>query len=339
MSRSLLYVQAINEALHIAMQADPDVIILGEDVAGGGGREDQGIEEAWGGIMGATRGLIKAFGPERVRDTPISEIGFLGAAVGAAATGLRPVAELMFMDFIGVCLDPLLNQAAKLRYMFGGKARVPLTVRTSMGAGLRSAAQHSQTLYGMTTAIPGLKTVCPSTPADAKGLLLTAIRDDDPVIFCEPKSLMFTQGEVPEGDYQIPLGKAALVREGSDVSLIGVGRTVHTALEAAQALEGAGTSAEVLDLRSLQPLDEAAILATLQKTGRVVVIDEAPPRCGIASDVAALCVDRGFDFLDGPVKRVTAPHAPVPFSPVLEDAYMPSVERVLAAVDELARGA
>jgi pyruvate dehydrogenase E1 component beta subunit len=321
------------------MQADPDVIILGEDVAGGGGREDQGIEEAWGGIMGATRGLIKAFGPERVRDTPISEIGFLGAAVGAAVTGLRPVAELMFMDFIGVCLDPLLNQAAKLRYMFGGKARVPLTVRTSMGAGLRSAAQHSQTLYGMTTAIPGLKTVCPSTPADAKGLLLTAIRDDDPVVFCEPKSLMFTQGEVPEGDYQIPLGKAALVREGSDVSLIGVGRTVHTALEAAQALEGAGTSAEVLDLRSLQPLDEAAILATLQKTGRVVVIDEAPPRCGIASDVAALCVDRGFDFLDGPVKRVTAPHAPVPFSPVLEDAYMPSVERVLAAVDELARGA
>ncbi len=223
--------------------------------------------------------------------------------------------------------------------MFGGKARVPLTVRTSMGAGLRSAAQHSQTLYGMTTAIPGLKTVCPATPADAKGLLLAAIRDDDPVVFCEPKSLMFTQGEVPEGDYEIPLGKAARLREGSDVSLIGVGRTVHTALEAAQALESAGTSAEVLDLRSLQPLDEAAILATLRKTGRVVVIDEAPPRCGIASDVAALCVDRGFDFLNAPVKRVTAPHAPVPFSPVLEDAYMPSVERVLAAVDELARGA
>jgi pyruvate dehydrogenase E1 component beta subunit len=328
-------VAAITEALHIAMESDPDVILLGEDIAGGGGREDQGIEEAWGGIMGATKGLYKAFGPDRVRDTPISEMGFMGAAVGAAATGLRPVAELMFIDFLGVCLDPLLNQAAKLRFMFGGKARVPLTVRTSTGAGLRSAAQHSQSLYWITTGIPGLKTVIPSTPADAKGLLLAAIRDDDPVVFCEPKSLMFRQGEVPEGDYEIPLGRANRVREGSDVSLIGFGRTVHTALEAAQALAEDGTSAEVLDLRSLQPLDEEAILATLEKTGRVVVIDEAPPRCGIASDVAALCVDRGFDFLNGPVKKVTAPHAPVPFSPVLEDAYVPSPDAVLAAVAEL----
>jgi pyruvate dehydrogenase E1 component beta subunit len=328
-------VAAITEALHIAMESDPDVILLGEDIAGGGGREDQGIEEAWGGIMGATKGLYKTFGPDRVRDTPISEMGFMGAAVGAAATGLRPVAELMFIDFLGVCLDPLLNQAAKLRFMFGGKARVPLTVRTSTGAGLRSAAQHSQSLYWITTGIPGLKTVIPSTPADAKGLLLAAIRDDDPVVFCEPKSLMFRQGEVPEGDYEIPLGRANRVREGSDVSLIGFGRTVHTALEAAQALAEDGTSAEVLDLRSLQPLDEEAILATLEKTGRVVVIDEAPPRCGIASDVAALCVDRGFDFLNGPVKKVTAPHAPVPFSPVLEDAYVPSPDAVLAAVAEL----
>ncbi len=335
MPKKLTMVGAINEALHIAMETDPDVIVMGEDVAGGGGRQDQGIEEAWGGIMGATRGLIQKFGPERVRDTPISEMGFVGAAVGAAATGLRPVVELMFIDFIGVALDPLLNQAAKLRYMFGGKARVPLTVRTSTGAGQRAAAQHSQSLYWITTGIPGLKTVIPSNPADAKGLLLASIRDDSPVIFCEPKSLNFIPGEVPDGDYEVPLGSAAVVREGRDVSLVGFGRTVQTALEAADRLAAEGTQAEVLDLRSLQPLDEGSILATLEKTGRLVVIDEAPPRCGIASDVAALCVDRGFDFLNAPVRKVTAPHTPVPFSPVLEDAYIPSPERVIAAVREL----
>jgi len=332
MSRQLPMVAAINEALHVALASDPTVIVLGEDVAGGGGRQDQGIEEAWGGIMGATKGLIKAFGAERVRDTPISEMGFLGAAVGAALTGLRPVAELMFIDFIGVSLDPLLNQAAKLRYMFGGKAKVPLTVRTSTGAGLRSAAQHSQSLYNITTSIPGLKTVIPSNPADAKGLLLAAIRDDDPVVFCEPKSLMFKKGEVPEGDYMVPLGKAALAREGGDVSLVAFGAMVDVALAAAAALAEEGVSAEVLDLRSLQPLDEAAILATLAKTGKVVVVDEAPPRCGIASDVAALCVDAGFDSLNGPVRRVTAPHTPVPFSAVLEDAYRPTAARVAETV-------
>ncbi len=335
MARELPYVMAINEALHIALASDPDVILLGEDIAGGGGRAAQGIEEAWGGIMGATKGLYKRFGAERVRDTPISEMGFMGAAVGAAATGLRPVVELMFIDFLGVALDPLLNQAAKLRYMFGGKARVPLTVRTSCGAGLRSAAQHSQTLYNITTAIPGLKTVCPATPADAKGMLLAAIRDDDPVIFCEPKSLMFVSGPVPEGDYEVPLGKAAVVRQGADVTIVGIGRTVQVALEAAAMLAAEGTSAEVLDLRSLQPLDEEAILASLAKTGRLVVVDEATPRCGIASDVAALCVDRGFDHLDAPVKKVTAPHTPVPFSPVLEDLFVPSAARVVDAVRSL----
>ena len=334
MSRRMSFAAAINEALHIAMAADPDVIVLGEDVAGGGGREAEGIVDAWGGPMGATKGLITAFGPERVRDTPISEMGFLGAGVGAAVTGLRPVVELMFIDFLGVAFDPLLNQASKLRYMFGGKARVPLTVRTNVGAGNRAAAQHSQALYGMTTAIPGLKTVIPSTPADAKGLLLASIRDDDPVVFCEGKSLMFIEGDVPEGDYEIPLGKAAVVRDGSDVTLVGLGRTVHTALDAARLLEAEGVRAEVIDLRSLHPRDDDAILASLAKTGRLVVIDEAPPHCGIASDVAALCVDRGFDLLDAPVKQVTAPHTPVPFSPVLEDAYLPSAERVVAAVRE-----
>jgi pyruvate dehydrogenase E1 component beta subunit len=245
------------------------------------------------------------------------------------------VAELMFIDFLGTCLDPLLNQAAKLRYMFGGKARVPLTVRTVTGAGMQAAAQHSQSLYWITAGIPGLKTVIPATPHDAKGLLLAAIRDDDPVIFCEPKSLLFAPGEVPEGDYEVPIGKARLVCSGTDVSLIGMGATVRMCEQAADELAKEGISAEVLDLRSLAPLDEEAILATLEKTGSVVVVDEATPRCGIASDVAALCVDRGFDFLNAPVRRVTAPHAPVPFSKTLEDAYMPSAAKIVAAVREL----
>ena len=329
MARELTLAGAINEALHVAMRADPDVILLGEDVAGGGERE--GDVDEMGGVLGITRGLVKAF-PGRVLDTPIAEMGLLGTAVGAAATGLRPVAELMFNDFLGVCLDPLLNQAAKLRYMFGGKARVPLTVRTSTGAGMQAAAQHSQSLYGITTSIPGLKTVIPATPADAKGLLLAAIRDDSPVVFCEPKGALGVRGDVPEGDYEVPLGVAALAREGADVSLVGMGATVHMALEAAAILEGEGISAEVLDLRSLQPLDEDAILATLEKTGSLVVVDEATPRCGIASDVAALCVDRGFDFLNTPVRRVTAPHTPVPFSKVLEEAWRPSAQDVVEAV-------
>ncbi|MBW2288385.1 MAG: alpha-ketoacid dehydrogenase subunit beta [Deltaproteobacteria bacterium] len=333
MSRVLSVSQAINEALTIAMETDPDVILLGEDVAGGGTRSGDDVEEA-GGVLGTTKGLVTKFGPDRVLDTPISEMGLIGTAVGAAATGLRPVAELMFIDFLGTCLDPLLNQAAKLRYMFGGKVRVPLTVRTVTGAGMQAAAQHSQSLYWMTAGIPGLKTVIPSNAADAKGLLLAAIRDDDPVIFCEPKRILFQAGEVPEGDYEVPIGEAAVVREGSDVSLIGMGATVATALEAAELLAAEGKSAEVLDLRSLAPLDEDAILATLEKTGTVVVVDESTPRCGIASDVAALCVDRGFDFLNAPVKRVTAPHAPVPYNKALEDAYIPSVARVIEAVRE-----
>jgi len=334
MSRTLSTGAAINEALIIAMETDPDVILMGEDVAGGGARDKEGVDEM-GGIVGTTKGLIKLFGPDRVLDTPISEMGLLGTAVGAAATGLRPVAELMFMDFIGVALDPLLNQAAKLRYMFGGKVRVPLTVRTLMGAGMQAAAQHSQSLYWITAGIPGLKTVIPSNPADAKGLLLAAIRDDDPVIFCEAKTVLMSTGEVPEGDYEVPLGKAAVVRDGGDVSLVGMGGTVGVALEAAEILAAEGVSAEVLDLRSLQPLDETAILATLEKTGRLVVVDESTPRCGIASDVAALCVDRGFDFLEAPVKRVTAPFTPVPFAAVLEAALMPAAAKVVDAVRSL----
>jgi pyruvate dehydrogenase E1 component beta subunit len=333
MPRILSTGQAINEALAIALASDPDVILLGEDVAGGGARDADDVDEM-GGVLGTTKGLVKRF-PGRVLDTPISEMGIRGTAVGAAATGLRPVAELMFIDFLGVSLDPLLNQAAKLRYMFGGKARVPLTVRTVCGAGMRAAAQHSQSLYWMTAGIPGLKTVIPSNPADAKGLLLAAIRDDDPVIFCEAKGVLMQRGEVPEGDYIIPIGQAKLVRAGGDVTLVAFGATVAVALAAAEQLAKQGTEAEVLDLRSLQPLDEAAILGSLEKTGRLVVVDESTPRCGIASDVAALCVDRGFDFLNAPVKRVTAPHTPVPFAAILEDAFRPSAEKVIAAVREM----
>lgn len=334
MAREMNTGEAVNEALHIAMRSDPDVIVLGEDVAGGGERSDEGTEEM-GGVLGTTRGLVGEFGMDRVRDTPISEMGLIGTAVGAAATGLRPVAELMFVDFLGTCLDPLLNQAAKLRYMFGGKVRVPLTVRTVSGAGMRAAAQHSQSLYWITSGIPGLKTVIPSSPADAKGLLLAAIRDDDPVIFCEAKGILNEVGEVPEGDYEVPLGKAKLLREGGDIALVAFGATVPVALQAAEALADADVNASVLDLRSLSPLDEAAILGVLENTGRLVVIDESTPRCSIAADVAALCVDKGFDMLDAPIKRVTAPHTPVPFSGVLEDAFMPSAQRVLDAVAEL----
>jgi len=333
MSREPTFGAAVNEAIRIAMETDPSVILMGEDVAGGGSREAEGVDEM-GGVLGTTRGLVKAF-PDRVLDTPISEMGIMGAGVGAAATGLRPIVELMFVDFLGTCLDPLLNQAAKLRYMLGGKARIPLTVRTVTGAGMQAAAQHSQSLYWITAGIPGLKTVIPSNPADAKGLLLAAIRDDDPVVFCEPKLVLGTRGEVPEGDYEVPIGKASLVREGGDVSLVGFGGTLPICLQAAETLAREdGIEADVLDLRSLQPLDEEAILATLGRTGRLVVVDESTPRSSVASDVAALCVDRGFDSLEAPVKRVTAPHGPVPFSRVLEQAYIPSAARVVAAVRE-----
>lgn len=330
-TRTLTFVQAVNEALHQAMAADPRVIVLGEDVAGGGGRKAQGIEDAWGGILGATRGLIGEFGAERVIDTPISEAGFLGMAVGAAATGLRPVVDLMFMDFLGVSLDPLLNQAAKLRYMFGGKIRVPLVVRTIMGAGLRAAAQHSQSLHALTTAIPGLKTVVPSNARDAKGLLLAAIADDDPVVFCEPKTLYFSATEVPDEPYTVPLGRAAIARRGTALTIVGIGKTVETALAAAQQLAADGIEAEVVDLRTLSPLDEGTILGSIGRTGYLVIADEAPPRCGLAADIAALVVDKGFDLLRGPIKRVTTPHAPVPFSPALEDAYVISAERIVGA--------
>jgi len=284
--------------------------------------------------MGVTRGLAKEFGRSRVLDTPISESAFIGAAVAAAATGLRPIAELMFVDFFGVCMDQIFNQGAKLRYMFGGKAKVPMVIRTMIGAGFRAAGQHSGSHYSVFTHMPGLKTVVPSTPYDAKGLLISAIRDDDPVIFFEHKLLYDMEGEVPEGEYTIPLGQADIKREGRDVTVVAIGRMVHFALEAADRLAaGDGVSLEVIDPRTLSPLDEEAIINSVKKTHHLVVVDEDNPRCSVAADIVALVASRAIEYLDGPPQMVTAPHTVVPFSPVLEDYYIPSPEKIIQAVN------
>ncbi|ROL81405.1 alpha-ketoacid dehydrogenase subunit beta, partial [Pseudomonas protegens] len=270
--------------------------------------------------------------PGRVLDTPLSEIGYVGAAVGAATRGVRPVCELMFVDFAGCCLDQILNQAAKFRYMFGGKAQTPLVIRTMVGAGLRAAAQHSQMLTSLWTHIPGLKVVCPSSPYDAKGLLIQAIRDNDPVIFCEHKLLYSLQGEVPEESYAIPFGEANFLRDGKDVTLVSYGRTVNTALDAARSLAGRGVDCEVIDLRTTSPLDEDSILESVEKTGRLVVIDEANPRCSMATDISALVAQKAFASLKAPIEMVTAPHTPVPFSDALEDLYIPDAAKIEKAV-------
>jgi pyruvate/2-oxoglutarate/acetoin dehydrogenase E1 component len=324
-------VEAVGEAMRQAMEADPAVIVLGEDVAGGAGRGGE-KENAMGGSFGATKSLYPLFGAERVRDTPISEAGFTGAAVGAAAAGLRPVVDLMWADFTPLAFDQLYNQAAKMSYMFGGQARLPLTVRVAMGAGLSAAGQHSGTLYSIFTHLPGLKVVVPSTPYDAKGLLLEAIFDDAPVIVFEHLALYTSRGVVPEEPYRLPFGRASVRREGADVTIVAIAACVGRALDAAETLAAEGVSAEVVDPRTLSPFDEETLLASVEKTGRLVVVDESPPRCSIAADIAATVSERAFDALDAPVARVTAPHAPVPFSPPLERAYLPSAEDVAAAV-------
>lgn len=329
MARKITYSQAINEALSQEMARDESVIVMGEDNAGGAG--SPGEQDAWGGVLGVTKGLFHKY-PGRVLDTPISEGGFIGAAVGAAAAGMRPVAELMFIDFMGVCFDQIFNQAAKFRYMFGGNAVTPVVIRTMQGAGLRAAAQHSQMLTSLFTHVPGLKVVCPSTPYDAKGLMIQAIRDNDPVIFCEHKLLYTREGDVPEELYAIPFGEANVVREGDDVTIVTYGRMVHYATDAADRLAKEGIKAEVIDLRTTSPLDEETILESLERTGRLVVVDEANPRCSIATDIAALAAQKAFHSLKAPVEIVTAPHTPTPFSGVLEDLYIPSADKIAAAV-------
>lgn len=334
-TRTMSMKDALNEALQIAMREDPNVILLGEDIAGGANVDHLIDQDAWGGPMGVTKNLVQEFGRNRVLDTPITEAGFIGAAVGAAATGLRPVAELMYVDFFGTCMDQIFDQGAKLRYMFGGKAKCPMVVRTQIGAGVNAAAQHSGCHYSVFTHMPGIKTVVPSTPADAKGLLLSAIRDDDLVMFFENKVLYGVKGEVPEGDEGIPLGKGDIKRAGDDVTIVAISRMVNQSLAAAKVLAGEGIEVEVIDPRTLSPLDEDLILSSVAKTHRLVIVDEDNPRCSVAADIAAMVADKGFDLLDAPIKMVTAPHTPVPFSPPLEQFYVPSPERIAQTVREI----
>jgi acetoin:2,6-dichlorophenolindophenol oxidoreductase subunit beta len=332
MARTISYREALAEALAQEMARDERVIVMGEDNAGGEGAP--GEHDAWGGVLGVTKGLYHRF-PGRVLDTPISESAFIGAAIGAATRGMRPVVELMFIDFMGVCFDQIYNQAAKFRYMFGGNAITPVTIRTMYGAGLRAAAQHSQALYPVFTHIPGLKVVLPATPYDAKGLLTQAIRDDDPVIFCEHKAMYDLTGDVPEEGYAIPFGEANLAREGDDVTVVALGRMVHVALEAAGQMAAAGVECEVIDPRTTSPLDEDTILESVERTGRLVVVDEATPRCNLATDISALVAKKAFGSLRGPIEMVTAPHTPVPFSDALEDLYVPDAQRVANAIKAL----
>jgi pyruvate/2-oxoglutarate/acetoin dehydrogenase E1 component len=325
-TRKLSFRDAINEALSQEMERDPSVIVMGEDNAGGAGAP--GEDDAWGGVLGVTKGLYDKF-PGRVLDTPITESAFIGAAIGAATRGMRPVAELMFIDFAGVCLDQIMNQAAKFRYMFGGKAVTPVVIRTMYGAGLRAAAQHSQGLYPVFTHLPGLKVVLPSSPYEAKGLLIQSIRDDDPVIFCEHKAMYDMTGDVPEESYTIPFGEANVVREGDDVTIVAMGRMVSLAEQAAVELESSGVSAEVIDPRTASPLDLDTILESVEKTGRLVVVDEASPRCNLATDISAQVVSEAFGDLRAPIKMVSPPHVPVPFAQPLEDLYIPSVQDIV----------
>jgi pyruvate dehydrogenase E1 component beta subunit len=335
MARKISIKQAVNEALDQEMARDPAVICMGEDIVGGTGAD--GEKDAWGGVLGVTKGLYAKYG-DRLMDTPLSESAYIGAAIGAAACGMRPVAELMFIDFMGVCFDQIYNQAAKFRYMFGGKAETPVVIRAMVGAGFRAAAQHSQMLTTLFTHIPGLKVVCPSTPYDTKGLLIQSIRDNDPVIFCEHKALYGIEGEVPEASYTIPLGEANVVREGKHCSIVTYGLMVHRSLEAAAILAKEGIEVEIVDLRSLSPLDMDTVLDSVTKTGRLVCVDEASPRCNIATDISAQVAMQAFSALKAQIEMVTPPHTPVPFSPTLEDLYIPSAAQIAAAVRKTVKG-
>ena len=337
MTRKVTFMKAINEGLEQAMEKDDRVFLLGEDIAGGAEvpHLEKENEDAWGGVFGVTKGLMPKFGRERVIDTPISEMGYMGAAVGAAATGLRPVPELMFNDFIGFCFDTILAQGSKMRYMFGGKAKIPMTVRTCHGAGASAAAQHSGSYYGMLGSIPGVKVVVPSNPYDAKGLLLAAIEDDNIVIFSEDKTLYGLKGEVPEEYYTVEIGKAKIKREGSDLTIVTIGKMLYVALEVAETLAADGISVEVIDLVTVAPWDQGTILDSVKKTGRLIVIDEANPHNNTATDIASVVSDKAFDYLDGPIKCVCAPNTPVPFATNLEQLYLPNAERVLATAAEL----
>ncbi len=321
-TRTMTYAEALNEALREEMRRDPTVFVMGEDVAIWGG----------GGVFGVTKGLVEEFGPERVRDTPISEQVIAAAAVGAAATGTRPVAEIMYVDFMALTMEPIVNQAAKMRYMFGGKITLPLVIRAQEGAGRGNAAQHSQSLEAWFAHVPGLKVVTPSTPADAKGLLKTAIRDDNPVIFLEHKVLYFTRGEVPEGEYTIPFGVVDVKREGSDVTVVGIHTQVLEALQAADELAEEGISVVVIDPRTVSPLDVDTIVKSVQKTGRLVVSHQAAEQGGVGGEIIARVVDAAFDYLDAPPQRVCGKNVPVPYAEVLERATLPYKQEIVEAI-------
>jgi len=321
--RQITFTEAITEALRQEMEKDPSVILIGEDIG------------VYGGAFGVTKGLVEKFGSDRVIDTPISEAGFIGAAVGAALAGLRPVVELMFVDFFGVAMDQIYNQMAKLRYMSGGQLKVPLTLRAPIGAGISAAAQHSQTLYSIFAHVPGLKVVVPSTPHDAKGLLISSIHDDNPVVFLEHKVLYGIKGEVPEEEYTIPLGKADIKREGSDITIIGIARTVWNSLEAAEQLSKEGISVEVIDVRSIVPFDKETVIKSVKKTGRVVIVDEDYDRCGFASWVSSIIADEAFEYLDAPIKRITTPNVPIPFIPPLDQYILPDSKKIINTVKSI----
>jgi len=317
----LTYRQAVARGIAQEMERDPSVVLIGEDVG------------AAGGVFKLTEGLYDRFGPERVRDTPISEQAIVGAAMGAAMTGLRPVAELMFSDFFAVSWDMVANQIAKTRYMTDGQVSLPLVLRTANGAGLRFGAQHSQSVENWAMAIPGLKVVAPSTPADVVGLMAAAIRDPDPVVFCEHKALFAVKGEVPDGGHFVPLGQAAVLREGSDVTVLALAAMVPRALEAAERLAAEdGLSAEVIDLRCLVPLDVTTILASVAKTSRLFTVEENPRLCGWGAEIVSLVADEGFYSLDAPLVRITTPHIPLPSAAVLEDIAIPTVDRIVDTI-------
>lgn len=321
-TRELPYVSAMSEAIAQLMREDETIFVAGEDVAG------------YGGVFGTFRGLLEEFGERRVVDTPISEAAIVGLGIGAAAAGLRPIVDLMFMDFVGVAMDQIVNQAAKMKYMFGGKARLPLTITTFAGAGLGAAAQHSQSLEAWLCHVPGLKVAMPATPYDMKGLMTSAVRDDNPTFVVGNKLLLGMSGPVPEALYEIPLGVADVVREGSDVTVVAIGRMAGEAVTAAGRLAEDGIDVEVIDPRTLQPLDSETIVASVRKTNRVVVVHEAVRFGGIGAEIAAQIQEAAFDHLDAPVLRVGAPFAPVPFSPALERVYVPDATRIIDAVRE-----
>lgn len=325
--RQLTYLKAFTEGLAQSMRADDDVVVIGEDVAG------------YGGVFHNFEGLLAEFGPRRMVDTPIAEMAIMGLGVGAAARGLRPVVDLMFMDFLGVCMDQVVNQAAKLRFMFGGEATVPMVLTTAYGAGLGAAAQHSQSLEAWLAHVPGLKVVMPSTPYDVKGMLISAIRDDNPVVFMQNKKLFGMKGPVPEDMYEVPIGTATIHRSGAHVTVVALGRMVHEALAAAEVLAGEGISLEVVDPRSVQPLDTDLIVESARRTHRIVVVHEAVTFGGLGAEITAQIQEGAFDYLDAPVVRVGAPFAPVPFSPALEKAYVPDAARIADACRNIvARG-